>query len=81
MGIGIQCYESDGTTLRTLAQAVVGESSSYYNTITIASYINITNTSTQKVRFFANSIASAQLKGATDRDKTYVVFKRLAASV
>ena len=81
MGIGIQCYENDGTTLRSLSQASVGESTSHYNQINLTSYINITNTSTQKVRFFANSIVNAELKGATDRDKTYVVFKRLAASV
>ena len=81
MGIGIQAYETDGTTLRTLSQAAVGESTSYYNQINLTSYLNITNVSTQKVRFFANSIVNARLEGATDRDKTYVVFKRIAGSV
>tara|TARA_R100000426_G_scaffold39082_2_gene30583 strand:- start:148 stop:1941 length:1794 start_codon:yes stop_codon:yes gene_type:complete len=81
MGIGIQAYETDGTTLRTVSQAAVGESTSYYNQINLTSYLNITNVSTQKVRFFANSIVNARLEGATDRDKTYVVFKRIAGSV
>ena len=81
MNIGIQAYETDGTTLRTISQATVGESTSHFNQINLTSYLNITNVSNNTVRFFANSIASAELKGATDRDKTYVVFKRLAASV
>ena len=81
MNIGIQAYENDGTTLKTVSQATVGESTSHYNQINLTSYLNITNVSNNTVRFFANSIASAELKGATDRDKTYVVFKRIAASV
>jgi len=80
MGIGIQVYETDGTTLRTVSQASVGESTSHYNQINLTSYVNITNVSTQTARFFANSIVSARLEGATDRDKTYVVFKRLGDS-
>ena len=80
MNIGIQAYETDGT-LRSISQATVGEGSTHYNQINLTSYLNITNLSTNTVRFFANSINNAELKGATDRDKTYVVFKRLAASV
>ena len=80
MGIGIQAYEADGT-LRSVSVAAVGETASYYNQINLTSYLNITNVSTQKVRFFANSVVDARLEGATDRDKTYVVFKRIAGSV
>ena len=80
MNIGIQAYETDGT-LKSISQATVGEGSTHYNQINLTSYLNITNVSNNTVRFFANSIASAELKGATDRDKTYVVFKRIAASV
>ena len=80
MNIGIQCYESDGTTLRTISQATVGDSS-YLKQINLTSYLNITNVSTQKVQFFTNSISNASLEGDSTRDKTYVVFKRIAASV
>jgi len=80
MGIGIQAYETDGTTLRTVSQASAGESTTQYNQINLTSYLNITNVSTQTVRFFANSIVNARLEGASDRDKTYVVFKRVGDS-
>ena len=80
VNIGIQAYETDGTTLRSVSQATVGDSS-YFKQINLSSYLNITNVSTQTTRFFVNGISSGTLIGDSTRDKTYVVFKRIAASV
>ena len=80
VNIAIQGYETDGTTLRTVSQATVGDSS-FFQQINLSSYLNITNVSTQKVQFYVNGISSATLIGDSTRDKTYVVFKRIAASV
>jgi len=80
MNIYIQAYEADGTTLRSVSQATVGDSS-FFDQINLTSYLNITNVANQTVNFAVNSISNASLLGASDRDKTYVVFKRIADSV
>ena len=80
MNIYIQAYEADGTTFRSVSQATVGDSS-FFDQINLTSYLNITNVANQTVNFAVNSISNASLIGASDRDKTYVVFKRIADSV
>lgn len=79
VNIGIQCYDTDGTTLLAISQGTVGDSS-FFDQINLTSYLNITNTSNQKARFFVNGISAATLIGDSTRDKTYVVFKRIGDS-
>ena len=80
VNIAIQGYESDGTTTRTLSQGTVGDSS-YLQQINLVSYYNCTNTSNNKVQFYVNGISAATLTGDSSRDKTYVMFKRIADAV
>ena len=58
-----------------------GTAANYYDTVTVNALVNITNTSTEKVRFEAGSANGVTVAGGQNPMKTYVIFKRLGDSV
>ena len=57
-----------------------GNSAETYLTVTAETFVNVTNASTFRVKFFTNSMTNSQLRGNTNQNDTSFTFIRLGDS-
>jgi|TARA_R100000654_G_scaffold72262_1_gene103945 hypothetical protein len=83
VGVNIKVSSNSGSSYDTVAVAWAGNNdgtAQWYGTHPCEAFVNVTNASTFRVAFFANSSSDSYIVGDTDRNQTSFSFIRLGES-
>ena len=81
-GVDMKISSDSGSSFDPVAHSDGGNgnSSQTFLTVTAETFVNVTNASTFRVKFFASSVTNGQIRGNTDRNDTSFTFIRLGGS-